>query len=514
MKLKFASFNCCSLKKNIDLIRKLTSDEIDLVFLQETFITDNDLSLLDFIDENYHSLGIGAVYSQKSIESCAGRAMGGMACLYRSNAVFNVKLIDSSNDVMLVMVTVNGKNYLFINAYIRSDLGDIESLNNYLNTLNFIEDKLNNVNFNAVYLCGDFNADVGGGRAWDSLVEFVARNNLMMFDVDLLPQDSFTYTSYSTSHCKWLDHIIGKSFHSLSVLNIKILTDLIGSDHFPVVVTLDIPVEVSDETASNFDQSYFVDWNSLKTEDIKSISLDAFAYMGDFDLSGSLKCNTVGCNDIKCLSEISDLYDRLVRSVDIASLKFSKKIISRDKFKIIPGWNRDVKSFYIEARDKFKFWISCGRPRDGIHFDEMKSSRSEFKKKLNICKNNETEERLLSLEQKFEGKDMKFFWREVNNKRGKSFKTSNIDGFSDPKKITNIFLNKFLSTDDDDDESGNVDNDINQQIFDCIGGGSYFNVCISKESLIRLIEKLNLGVGHDSLHSLFLSHSCDGFLNN
>ena len=59
---------------------------------------------------------------------------------------------------------------------------------------------------------------------------------------------------------------------------------------------------------------------------------------------------------------------------------------------------------------------------------------------------------------------MKFFWREVNNKRGKSYKTSNIDGFSDPKKITNIFLHKFLNTDDGDDESGNVDKDINQQI--------------------------------------------------
>ena len=43
-------------------------------------------------------------------------------------------------------------------------VGEIESLNNYQNTLYFIEDKMNNVNFIAVYLGGNFNADVGGGR--------------------------------------------------------------------------------------------------------------------------------------------------------------------------------------------------------------------------------------------------------------------------------------------------------------------------------------------------------------
>ena len=512
MQLKFASYNCCSIKKNIDIIRKITSDKIDLIFLQETFITENELSLLDFIDENYQSLGIGAVYSQKSLESCAGRAMGGMACLYRTDRNFNVKLIDNSNDVMLVLVTVDKKEYLFINSYIRSDLGDIESLNNYLNTLNFIEDRLSNICFDSVYLCGDFNADVGGGRAWDSLAEFVERNSLIMFDVEMLPQDSFTHISYSTSHCKWLDHVLGKSFNNISVENIEILSDLIGSDHLPIVTVLNIPIETTQSKTVDFREIRFIDWKSIGTDDLKSISADAFVYQGDFSLSKSFKCNSFGCNDTNCLSDIADLFDSFVESVDFASSSFSKKRISENKFKIIPGWNRNVKSVYSKSRDKFKDWLNFGRPRTGIYFDEMKLYRSEFKKKLNECKNNENEERLLSLDLKFRDKEVKSFWHEINKKRGILNKSSNIDGNSDPTKITDVFAQKFLNIDRNDRLS--VDKNINDAISNYMNVGNSFKLCISRETLIKLITKLNFGSGFDNIHSLLLQHSCDGFLNN
>ena len=49
--LKMCSFNCCSLRKNIDMIRELASGEYDFIFLQETFVTDEKLGMFEFIDE-------------------------------------------------------------------------------------------------------------------------------------------------------------------------------------------------------------------------------------------------------------------------------------------------------------------------------------------------------------------------------------------------------------------------------------------------------------------------------
>ena len=40
MELKVCSFNCCSLRKNVNVIRKLSEEKYDLIFQQETFITD------------------------------------------------------------------------------------------------------------------------------------------------------------------------------------------------------------------------------------------------------------------------------------------------------------------------------------------------------------------------------------------------------------------------------------------------------------------------------------------
>ena len=93
MDLKICTYNCCSLRKNINLIRGLTEDSIDIVFLQETLLLEEKLGDLAFIDENYDSVGVGAIYSEKALAANAGRAEGGLACLWKKNANFKVNKI-------------------------------------------------------------------------------------------------------------------------------------------------------------------------------------------------------------------------------------------------------------------------------------------------------------------------------------------------------------------------------------------------------------------------------------
>ena len=46
---KLCSFNCCSLRKNIDVVRSLTQEEYDLIFLQETMVVEDKLGIFDFV---------------------------------------------------------------------------------------------------------------------------------------------------------------------------------------------------------------------------------------------------------------------------------------------------------------------------------------------------------------------------------------------------------------------------------------------------------------------------------
>ena len=56
--LQICTFNCCSRTKNIDLIRELTASHYDAILLQETFVTEDKSGILDYIHENYESIGV------------------------------------------------------------------------------------------------------------------------------------------------------------------------------------------------------------------------------------------------------------------------------------------------------------------------------------------------------------------------------------------------------------------------------------------------------------------------
>ena len=56
------------------------------------------------------------------------------------------------------------------------------------------------------------------------------------------------------------------------------------------------------------------------------------------------------------------------------------------KFKVIPGWNDYVKESYAISRDALKWWISNNRPRDGLIYHNMRTTRAQFKYAFNVTK--------------------------------------------------------------------------------------------------------------------------------
>ena len=76
--------------------------KFDVVFLQETYVTDEKLGDLDYIDEHYESIGVGAFYSEACLSSGAGRPQGGMACLWRRDSCFIIdKVVMNPNMCIL-----------------------------------------------------------------------------------------------------------------------------------------------------------------------------------------------------------------------------------------------------------------------------------------------------------------------------------------------------------------------------------------------------------------------------
>ena len=75
-----------------------------------------------------------------------------------------------------------------------------------------------------------------------------------------------------------------------------------------------------------------------------------------------------------------------MESIKVSVNDFKKSKIRKNKFKVIPGWNRRVKQFHNICRSNFKTWVSVGKPRQGQIYDEMVNSRKIFKDELKSCK--------------------------------------------------------------------------------------------------------------------------------
>ena len=76
-----------------------------LFFLQETLITEEKLGNLHF-------------YSERALESNAGRSEGGLACLWKRSAPFKVQKVIIEKNFIVMPLLINGITIVFVNVYI------------------------------------------------------------------------------------------------------------------------------------------------------------------------------------------------------------------------------------------------------------------------------------------------------------------------------------------------------------------------------------------------------------
>ena len=518
MDIRICSYNVCSLRKNIDVVRELTENKFDIVFLQETFVVDDKLGQIDFIDEFYESVGVGAIYSEKSLTSVSGRPMGGMACLWRNGSHFKVDKIVLDRNICIFSISVMNLKIVLVNVYLNSDVWESATLAKYLESLSRLETILSDFEYDSIHFIGDFNADPFTGRAWGNLKNFMERNSLACFDFNVLSPDTFTFKSYNDSHCKWLDHVIGKNCQGITMKDMKVHYELIGSDHLPLSMTLEVNLDNWENvpvcnTAKVEKYNYYVDWEKMNDDEVKAIETSALDLMGIFLNRRVTQCCKVGCRDVGHVAEIESMYAILVNAVSVASQVYRKRYIRKNKYKVIPGWNRRVKNLHSIAREHYLKWLNTGRIRDTVEFHMMSDSRKVFKKALNDCKQNEFEETCLSIEDKFKNKQMTQFWQDVRKRKINNKKSGIIDGKNDGTSIVGIFTKKFLNFTSCNNDSEN-ERDLINKLREKWETNRKFYMQVSASTIRKLCKNMKSGMGHDGIHTTFLCRVSDRFLES
>lgn len=500
--IRITSFNCNSVRGSIEVVRNLTKN-FDIVLLQEIMLLSADLPILNDINENFN------VIAQVKDKTCDGiidgRPSKGVAILYRNFLEPFISPFKCSERIIGLKFNFKRKLFLF-NVYMPFEKKDHNSYHDFLDSLFYIQNLLNETSGGDVLLCGDFNADPSGGRFWRELVGFCERNRLHVADATL-PPDSFSYLSPAHDTTRWLDHVICTSSLSNKIHNIEILYTMNIYDHFPVTFVLEMHIDnpvVFIKPVNEYKTDLYINWNKVKEKDIKEYQCRVNNLLRNFLMKEEVSsCNIYNCKIKSHRREIDSAYGEfsavLLSSSELLTNK--PKGSSKPNFKIVPGWNEYVKGKHLIARDKLKTWVQRGKPLDGNIYAEMKSSRSDFRKALQQCKNNENSIRNDKMTGYLEQKNNGQFWSYVKSiKNYKDNINTKIDGETDPEVLPEIFSNNFKSVFDDKECQSNVDEELEVNLNSNVRSGIIFGR-ISETDVLGAIRGLKPYSGPDGIHS-------------
>ena len=189
----------------------LNKENIDIMCLQETFLSKQDLSCLNVIHKDFQ--GVGASKTDTRDRLITGHPNGGVAILYKVKLSKCITPIHFNLDWVIGISIDNGSNkHVILCVYLKCvssrDEDHNEIFQGQLEELKLIIEDLDTT---SVTIIGDWNADlVSVSHAHGPLLkQFTNENGLIISSDQLLPNDSFTFINeMRPGEISWIDHCI------------------------------------------------------------------------------------------------------------------------------------------------------------------------------------------------------------------------------------------------------------------------------------------------------------------
>lgn len=119
--IRVCSFNCKNIKSSLPDVIKLCSTN-DIIFLQETWLANEELHILCELDDKFYASGISAMDNTQEVRR--GRPFGGVAILWRKE-LLSCKIVEMKNNRLICLQINSGSDiYYFVNSYMPVDCAD------------------------------------------------------------------------------------------------------------------------------------------------------------------------------------------------------------------------------------------------------------------------------------------------------------------------------------------------------------------------------------------------------
>ena len=444
--ITFGSYNV----KNYNLTVYETMSKLfkkcSFLLIQETWMKEQ--AFIDQFKKDFKYSECISASKMENKEIMSGRKYGGVGICYHTNIKCAVETIPTKSKSICALKTVLGEiSILLVNVYMPST-NEEEDLDEYSEILFEVSSICIRNTTDFIVMGGDWNADpVRNDRRTKLFKEFIKNENLYnALDIEISDVPYTFVSSNKDNRCySTLDHFLISPSLKCSISEYRAeFHALNGSDHVPIVLTLDIDIQLHKTYAREHKSS--VAWH--KCDDV-----NIGAYQNRLDqllLQIDPTNEAWSCKDRKCTKHnefIQNKHNQIIRLWMEASNNClphtTTKNADRGK-NIIPGWNEHVKEHKENAKMCHQNWIQNNRPRQGDIAKKKISSRLKYhyairyvmKENIRI-RNNKMGEAIA------ENKD-RVLWDEVS----KMTKTAHslprmMDGKTDVNEISNIFANKY-----------------------------------------------------------------------
>jgi len=265
--LKISSWNCQGIKSNIEGVKQLCKKS-DIILLQETWLEEFEMDILNEIDLQFKGFGFSSMDVAREVRR--GRPYGGIAVLWNTEKVKrgNIIRLTKNKRIMSMELQVNDKKINIINVYAPTDGKGFESHMNMCEFWGELNSEVETMGNEWLIVGGDFNTDYSReGTFLEMMKDGIVENNLRYGD-RVGTNDLKTFISKANGSQSWIDHFLVSEKMEVIIRNVKVLEDVVGSDHQPLILHLEMEAhERGRKDKSNNLNSFFgLYWKGLSAQ--------------------------------------------------------------------------------------------------------------------------------------------------------------------------------------------------------------------------------------------------------
>ena len=380
--LNVSSYNCKNIITSTSTVNELFKDN-DIVLIQEHWLFQSQIPLLDEVCEGVGSAGKGTDYLDPILPTQMPRGYGGVGILWKSEIDSRIKVLDDGGNRIQCIQLENftaQKGLLLVSAYLpcRGLGGNVDEFCDCIDQLREICSKYQTDNY--IIIGGDLNENLNPTSR--SKRHLYIRDFIEEFELKF-ENSGKTYVNPIGKDCTEIDYFLYDIPSSLVLSTKKVLNDIAvnTSDHHPVRIKLLAPAAKGD-VPKHTQVTSRINWKKVDIEQYSNLVSEIIQ-----NLSGTKP-------DID--KSIVELCETLEQSAKQSS-KPRRAFKSKPKLKI---WYADIKEKYSCAKRAYLEWKTAGKPQGIDHslFIERNSTKKllrsayrqavahsdfEFKQKVN-----------------------------------------------------------------------------------------------------------------------------------